>query len=391
MTTAGTQFPTNQRLVTDSDNVQLDAILDHLVRAVQLTQTQHEDARQKYGAVGRWLSAENSDVRAFDPQIFPQGSLLIDTTVRPWARSEFDLDLVCLLLVAMGMPTPEQAYELLWSRMSEHETYRGIIEPCPRCIRINYAGDFHLDIVPAIPDPAGGGTALLIPDRERRVWLPSNPKGYAAWFEEMARLPLEKKHTLGATIEPLRAPEPAAVKPPLKLAVQLFKRWRDVAFSVRKEAPPPSIVLTTIAGHVYRKESHVTDALRAILTATLAWSYRDLSALTNPANPREPICERWLAAPGAYEAFRDELAAFAEAWRTLVQYGTFPVLGTELMRLFGEEPVKLALKAYDGAIAKAREEGSLRAVAKTGTLVTGGATPGLRVPAHTFFGGPRGK
>jgi hypothetical protein len=386
MTNAGTQYPANRRLVTDSDNAQLDAILDHLVEAVQLTATQRADAEGKYNAVGGWLHAENSRMRVFDPQIFAQGSLRIDTTVKPLAREEFDLDLVCELAASDAL-TPGGAYELLWSRMSEHGTYRELIERCPRCIRINYAGDFHLDIVPAIPDPVDGGTALLIPDRDLQSWHPSNPKGYAVWFEDMARLPiLEKKHTLGATIEPLRAPEPAATKAPLKLAVQLLKRWRDVAFGARQEAPPPSIVLTTIAGRVYGKERHVTDALSAILSGTLSCSYRSLSALTNPANPREFICERWLAAPGAYDAFCEELTQFAAAWQTLVQHGTFPAVGTDLMRLFGETPVRRALKAYAATFTKAREDGSLRAVSKTGTLVTGGATQGLRVPNHTFFG-----
>jgi hypothetical protein len=73
----------------------------------------------------------------------------------------------------------------------------------------------------------------------------------------------------------------------LKLAVQLFKRWRDVAFNSCEETPPPSIVLTTIAGHLYRKEPHVTDALSAILGGTLDLTFRKISGLTNPANPRE--------------------------------------------------------------------------------------------------------
>jgi hypothetical protein len=40
-----------------------------------------------------------------------------------------------------------------------------------------------MDILPAIPDPSRGGTALLVPDHDAQSWKPSNPKGYAAWFD----------------------------------------------------------------------------------------------------------------------------------------------------------------------------------------------------------------
>ena len=387
MTTAGAQYPANPRFVTDSDNAQLDAILDHIVEAVQLTPTQYRDAEQKYGAVAGWLSADGSIVRVLNPQIYAQGSLRIGTTVKPLASEEFDLDLVCEL-AATAILEPTHAYELLWSRMESNERYKPLLERCARCIRLNYANDFHLDIVPAIPDPNGvTTTALLIPDRDKRCWHHSNPKGYGDWFEDKARLPTLEKRTLGATIEPLRAPERAADKPPLKLAVQLFKRWRDVRFSMRSEEAPPSIVLTTIAGHVYGKQPHVTDALSAILTETLAWSRREVISLVNPANPRESITERWHASPGAYNAFLEELATFAGAWQTLVREGTILPLGAELKRLFGDKPVTRALKAYAESFTQAREAGNLHALRQTGTLVTGVAAQALRVPNHTFHGG----
>jgi hypothetical protein len=73
MSNAGTPYPANPRLVTDSDNAQLDAILDHVVAAVQLTATQYESAKQKYGAVAEWLGAENSLVRVLNPPDLPAG------------------------------------------------------------------------------------------------------------------------------------------------------------------------------------------------------------------------------------------------------------------------------------------------------------------------------
>jgi hypothetical protein len=371
----------------DSPNAQLDELLDRLVEDLQLTPTQHQSAEEKYLAVARWLSAPGSPVEAMDPQIYPQGSLRTETTVRPLAHQEFDLDLICEL-EASPDHGPGALYELLWARMESNERYRPMLERCARCMRLNYANDFHLDIVPAIPDPAGASaTSLLIPDQEQRSWRPSNPKGYAEWLEQMARLPIVEKRTMGATIEPLRAPQPVTTKPPLKLAIQLFKRWRDVTYAPRPEEPPSSIILATIAGHVYGKEEHVTDALSAVLGRTLAWTRREDIHLQNPANDKECITDRWHKKPGAYDAFRLELEAFHLRWQRLVNEGTIFDVSKDLERLFGEKPVKRAMKAYAESRAQARQTGQLHTSRTTGALLTSAGSQALRVASHTFYGG----
>jgi hypothetical protein len=255
--------------VTASANAQLDELLDLVVVALQLTRTQHQSAEEKYKAVGTWLSEEGSAIRHLSPRIYSQGSLRAGTTVKPLRHQEFDLDLVCELEASSSV-LPSEAYELLWSRMHSNLRYRPILERMPRCIRLNYANDFHLDIVPAVPDPDGASaTSILIPDRAKQAWLPSDPKGYAQWFEDQT-VPVRRKHALDSSVEPLQLPQAAHEKASLKLAVQLLKRWRDIAFAKRAEVPPSSIVLTTLAGLAYRREEHVTDALAGILTRTLA-------------------------------------------------------------------------------------------------------------------------
>jgi hypothetical protein len=138
---------------------------------------------------------------------------------------------------------------------------------------------------------------------------------------------------------------------------------------------------------VYRKQPHVTDALSAIVTETLAWSGREVIDLSNPANPTESLTERWHAAPGAYDAFLQELETFAARWQALVLQGALPGLGEELKRLFGERQVTRALKAYAESRTQARHAGDLRVAQKTGTLVTGSVAQSIRMPGHTFHGG----
>ena len=186
---------------------QLDEILDLIAEELQITATQHADAESKYVAVGAWLGKADSPLASFDPSIYAQGSLRIGTTVKPIHKQEFDLDLVCELQQLRGVNfTPSQVYELIWLRMKSNATYREIVKALPRCIRLNYANNFHLDIVPAIPDGVLSTGATRIPDRDLKVWLPSNPKGYARWFEAKTVVRL-RKVALDARIEPLHVQE----------------------------------------------------------------------------------------------------------------------------------------------------------------------------------------
>ncbi len=69
-------------------------MLELLCEALQPTPTLWGDAQQKYNAVGSWLAAPESKLNFLNPDIKYQGSALIETVVRPWAREEFDVDLL---------------------------------------------------------------------------------------------------------------------------------------------------------------------------------------------------------------------------------------------------------------------------------------------------------
>jgi hypothetical protein len=368
-------------------NAQVEELLDLVVHEVQLTDSQHEDAKSKYDAVGRWLAAVDSPVRPLEPNIYPQGSLRIGTTVKPWRHVEFDLDLVCEI-TPTHLLEPLEAYDLLLARMQQSATYAPILEPKYRCIRLNYANNFHLDIVPAIPSPdRAAGTAILIPDRDKAAWHSSNPLGYAEWFHDIAALPVTKRVLADARIEPLQAPEPLGNKAPLKLAVQLLKRARDVAFAEHPDAAPSSIILTTLAASVYRKEARATDAFTAVLDRCYALASRGPIHLTNPANPGESFTDRWRTDPRSYAAFVEQIGALRERWLTEVLDGDFVTASRALKEIFGYVLVGAALVKYADRRTQAREKRHLFVSRKSGTLMTAAAAGSVRVPDHTFFGG----
>jgi hypothetical protein len=66
-------------------------------------------------------------------------------------------------------------------RLRQSKVYGDILEEMNRCWRLNYAGQFHLDVLPAKPD-SRIVKAILVPDKALKDWKESNPKGYTNWF-----------------------------------------------------------------------------------------------------------------------------------------------------------------------------------------------------------------
>ena len=63
-----------------------------------------------------------------------------------------------------------------------------MVSPKNRCVRITYANEFYMDILPACKDSTAGGTCIRVPDRDMRAWTASNPIGYADWFHQQCAL-----------------------------------------------------------------------------------------------------------------------------------------------------------------------------------------------------------
>lgn len=367
-------------LVVASANHQLDVLLEIVCVKLQLTNTQFETAESRYHTIGDWLLASGSAIRKYRPDIYPQGSLSLGTTVKPYKANEFDLDLVCELQLSSDNH-PGSVFQAIWDRIAEHETYKKMMKRQRRCIRLEYANDFHLDIVPAVPDPDEDGDHILVPDLhadlepdhpKNDVWKPSNPRGYKGWFKSKCFQPLMEVY---AKAEPLPQPEPIHQKAALKRAVQLFKRWRDIEFQDRKDLEPPSIILTTLAGHFHAREILCTDALDTIIDRIV--DMRDsgqVICLTNPANDKGHICEKWRENPESLEAFDIAIREFQDSWKNLLALRGLKEITAELKRLFGENPIDQAIKEFaQRQLSLPRQNGQLLMEKNTGRVVIGGS------------------
>jgi hypothetical protein len=373
---------------TADRNNQIDDLLKHVCEGLQLNPTRYQQAVDRYEAVCRWLDDEGSALATFSPTIYPQGSMRIGTTVKPFGRDEYDLDFVCEFRFHVNMlQSPLQLLGLLESRLREHEVYRSILEIKNRCVRLNYANEFHMDILPACPDVSVGGTCLFVPDCKSQSWRHSNPQGYAKWFESRCELAvqrlLERRIMMdkAAPIPPQEATEEKAI---LKRVVQLLKRWRDVHYQRQPDLAPISMVLTTMAALAYGGELTVTEALTSVLNSFDSWvgSSTPRVFVLNPANHKEDLSERWNDAK-KYRAFVDGIGKFRERWNKALAANGIQKIADELEVLFGE-PIKAEINRQARAVQELREKSALR-VASSGIL-TSAAIRSVPVRANTFHG-----
>lgn len=358
----------------------LDYLLDEVCRALQISDTQYQNARQKYEAVGKWLSDKESPLSVFNPYIYPQGSMLLQTTVRPWEAEEYDLDLVCLLNGSFDQSMV--IYNMVTRRLQDNEIYRQRLSLKKRCLRLEYAGRFHLDILPAQPDIQRGGTAILVPDRELHAWKESNPKGFATWFEYRAKQ--AKLVHAEREIQPLPEDGSVEAKSSLSRAVQLIKRHRDVVFE-GSELTPLSVILTTLAGQHYKGDDSNIGALGEIMKGIMTQIDHTSGILqvVNPTNEAELFTESWEQV--SYGAFVDFISDFWDRVQHLRGLTGIDEISKELQELFGEHVGQMALEAYTKRFSEGRKTGHLRFTRSNVGLSTA-VTGTYPIRRNTFHG-----
>ena len=191
--------------------------------------------------MGAWLAAAANPITS-SATIYPQGSIALGTTVKPIDRDEYDLDLVCLVALATRL-TPAELKRAVGEQLRMNSRYRDILQEKPRCWRLNYAGAFHLDITPSIPNPACQRGGELVPDKLLRQYKPTNPKGYRSWStraRDCSPASQSTRRKLSETRAQIEAlPVPTSFRGLLRRSIQLTKRHRDV-YSRRTRPWPQS-------------------------------------------------------------------------------------------------------------------------------------------------------
>ena len=319
--------------------------------------------------------------------MYPQGSFRLKTTIKPLNEEEYDLDFVAELPVDSLM-TPQELYNHIVRILKNDGIHNNMVELKKRCVRVKYANDFHIDIMPG--KLINSQThEIIVPDRELKGWNHhSNPIGFADWFEKQARtrilMEMNEIRVAQYNLEPVTDQEVVAQLEPLRRAVQLVKRYRDIYCAEHNTEPVRSIVICTLMGHITSFTGGALDIIKSFcnyVNGLIAQSGERPFEVMNPV-VKEKLTEKW-DDENNYRDFVDMMTSLTNDINTLSSLKINNDINKITKKAFGESITNAVIKDFAISISENRENGKL-SVNELGTLNTIGA--GVLVKKNTFYG-----
>ena len=218
-----------------------------------------------------------------------QGSYALGTLIKPVDdNDEYDADIQVIM-----NPNPKwQAKEYIneiHRTLKQNQNYADKLRLKTRCVTIDYAGDFHLDVVPRVTI----GGRHYVCNRTDNSFEETDGTGYRDWFNE------KNRKTAGN----------------LKRVVRLLKYLRDH----KNNYTAKSILLTTLAGNTIRPSderteavSTVADTLVTVLTRMDDYLQQHpyMPEIRNPVLPTENFNRHWDQTK--YANFRNRIVSYAQ-------------------------------------------------------------------------------
>jgi hypothetical protein len=342
-----------------------------------------------YDDVGRFMG-EALDEGEWS--IHPQGSGRLGTMVRRHDSEDYDIDSVVVRAVPKEAITQKDLMSTVGDALDDYVKARASstgprftsVSEDRRCFTLGSDDPIHMDVLPAVPDRTSSPTALWIPDRDLRLWQPSDPIGFGNWFfNQMSTQMIEAKEAFAkrAQVDVEDVPN-WQVRTILQRAVQVLKAHRNCFFEPDDPNHASSIVITATAARAYRGETPLFEAVMNAAAQVPRFIEKDGSTyvVLNPAHPDENFADLWTPTRASrFFAWIDDLQrTLHEAVRGRSGlHRTAEALGTR----FGIGPVTKAVERLGLTRTAARNEGRL-AAAGTGVL----GTAGIAVKRHTFHG-----
>ena len=255
-----------------------------------------------------------------------QGSYALGTLIKPVDdNDEYDADIQIVM-----NPNPKwepKDYVLAIHRtLGNNQTYADKRRLKTRCVTVDYAGDFHLDVVPRVTIRG----KHYVCNRIDNKFEETDGNGYREWFNEKDRI-------TGGN---------------LRKVVRLLKHLRDHKNSFTAK----SILLTTLAGNTIKDSdkgttavSTVADTLEIVLSRMNDYlqQHPNMPKIRNPVLPTEDFNRHW--DQRRYANFRDRIKSYAQ---TAKQAKAEPSAAKAIklwQELFGEQFGKSSTSSSGGA------------------------------------------
>lgn len=258
---------------------------------VNLNQSRIDTLKQRVETIKSFLKESDygANIRSFSAQ----GSWAHKTIIKPQPNKGFDADLV-MFLDSQGGWDPAEYVTNLYAVFRSHGTYQDKVSRHTRCIMIEYAGDFSLDVVPVIVEQN------FLSDSTYKVCNPNENK-----FESTSSLAytdwLSKKNSITGSNH-------------LCKIIRLMKYMRDIkgTFSVK------SVLLTTLLGErifalndfLSSPFSDVPTTLKVLIGRLDDWlqSRPVMPTISNPVLPEENFNRHW--DQDKYKNFRERISQY---------------------------------------------------------------------------------
>lgn len=264
-----------------------------LIANVNLNQSRLDTLQKKVDAIESFVEADATFSDMF-LDVIPTGSWAHRMIIRPvCADDEFDADILLYVEEQDGWQ-PKDYIEKLYSSFHNSGAYGSCAQRKTRCVRIDYTGDFHVDVVPYLE--RGGDNVITNraePKDEGRFEV-SHPEAFSEWIDERQRV------TSGTFIK----------------VVRLIKYLRDY----KNTFTCVSIILTTLLGdEVNEIEASYSPALYADIPSALVTLLGKLAsslpvsmpAVMDPAGSGDNFTDRY-GDTWNYENFRNCIIMYAD-------------------------------------------------------------------------------
>ncbi len=267
-----------------------------LIASVNLNQSRLDSLQQKVDAIQSFIEADDAFADIFLDMI-PAGSWAHRTIIKPvCSGDEFDADIL-IYVEEKDDWLPKDYIESLYTSLHSSGVYKSLVHRKTRCVRVDYAGDFHVDVVPYLER---GGDHVITNRREPEGvgrFEVSNPEAFSEWIDERQRV------SSGTFIK----------------VVRLVKYLRDYKNTFTCVS---IILMTLLASEVNEVEASLSPELYADLPSAfvtllgkLATSLPiNMPAVMDPAGTGDNFTDRY-SDEWNYENFRERMIAYADKAR----------------------------------------------------------------------------
>lgn len=373
---------------------QLTAILGAGIDSLDIPEDQFLVAENAYRMASTFLRGYWADSDT-DGAMYPQGSMRLGTVTRLIHRNdEYDLDMVCRHDLDKSQITQTalkaDVGEALEQFTKAHpESGLELDDEGRRCWTFKHKTlPFHLDVLPALPNPKTSESGILVTDTDAFRWHPSDPIGYADWF-------LDRQHQewlLGMQQVAVRqqmeveALPRRAFKTTLQRAVQALKRHRDIYFAKDLKNRPASIIITTLAARSYEPGGSLFEVLSDVvqkMPGLVEGGGLGGYVVSNPVVPAENFADRWRGHPRRARRFFEWME---QAQKDFAEFGSIDGIENVINKaasVFGPNAGRAAQHAFGEGFRTMRVAGRMVMLPATGALVQGTVNS---VPQHIFHG-----